>query len=129
VPAGDRFGWRTGKTLFRAAVQDLMPPELLSAPKRGFPVPIAGLLVGDGNRLLERLLLSERALGRGLLRPDAVRALVRGETPTVERELKLFTLATLELWLRANVDTVTLSPPASMTELLEADGTPSRSAA
>ena len=98
-------------------------------PQRGFPVPIAGLLVVTETGSLERLLLSERALGRGLLRPDAVRALVRGETPTVERELKLFTLATLELWLRANVDTVTLSPPASMTELLEADGTPSRSAA
>ena len=119
VPAAERFGVRTGKTLFRSAVQDLLPPELLSAPKRGFPVPIAGLLLGDGNRLLERLLLSPRALGRGLLRPDAVTALVRGETPASERELKLFTLATLELWLRANVDRVTLEPPATMSELLE----------
>ena len=119
APAAQRFGWRTGKTLFRSAVHDLLPPELLSAPKRGFPVPIAGLLLGDGNRLLERLLLSPRALSRGLLRPDAVTALVRGETPASERELKLFTLATLELWLRANVDRVTLEPPATMSELLQ----------
>ena len=88
APANEQFGWRTGKTLFRSAVQDLIPPALLNAPKRGFPVPIARLLVGKGNRLLERLLLSERALGRGLLRPDAVTALVRGETPESERELK-----------------------------------------
>jgi asparagine synthase (glutamine-hydrolysing) len=126
VPAVERFGWRTGKTLFRAAVQDLLPPELLNAPKRGFPVPIAELLVGDGSRLLERLLLSERALDRGLLRPDALTALVRGETPTSERELKLFTLATLELWLRANVDRVTLEPPTTMSELLDADARPTR---
>lgn len=124
VPVSDRFGWRTGKTLLRAAVRDLLPPELLNAPKRGFPVPVAGLLVGDGNRLLERLLLSERALGRGILRPEAVRALVRGETAAVERELKLFTLACLELWFRANVDRVTLSPPASLTELVEDEGLP-----
>ncbi len=119
VPADERFGWRTGKTLFRRAVQDLLPPELLSAPKRGFPVPIAGLLLGEGNRLLERLLLSERALSRGLLRPDAVTALVRGTTPTSDRELKLFTLATLELWLRANIDRVTIEPPVTMSELVD----------
>ena len=37
-PAGERFGWRTGKTLFRSAIRDLLPPEVLQAPKRGFPV-------------------------------------------------------------------------------------------
>lgn len=129
VPATDRFGWRTGKTLFRAAVHDLLPAELLDAPKRGFPVPIAGLLVGDGNRLLERLLLSERALERGILRPEAVTALVRGETSMVERELALFTLASLELWLRTNVDQVTLAPPTSLSEVLGDEEVPSRSVA
>jgi asparagine synthase (glutamine-hydrolysing) len=118
VPADERFGWRTGKTLFRAAVEDLLPPELLGAPKRGFPVPVARLLTGDDSRLLERLLLSERSLDRGLLRPDAVRALVHGDTVVSERELKLFTLATLELWFRASVDRVTPEPPATLSDLL-----------
>jgi asparagine synthase (glutamine-hydrolysing) len=119
VPATDRFGWRTGKTLLRAAVEDLLPPELLEAPKRGFPVPIASMLVGDGNRPLERMLLSERALSRGIFRPESVKDLVRGETAVVERELKLFTLACLELWFRANVDRITLSPPTSLSELID----------
>ncbi len=119
VPVEERLGWRTGKTLFRTAVQDLLPPELLTAPKRGFPVPIAQLLADDDSRQLERLLLTDRSLERGLLRPDAVRALVTGRDDVIaERGLKLFTLATLELWFRANIDRVTIDPPTTFAELL-----------
>jgi asparagine synthase (glutamine-hydrolysing) len=119
-PAHQRFGWRTGKTLLRAAVRDLVPEEVLHGPKRGFPVPVARLLREGEGRALERMLLSERALSRGLLRPEAVRALVsesQGRIP--ERDLKLFTLVSLELWFRANVDRVTLEPPATLAELLD----------
>jgi hypothetical protein len=34
-------------------------------------------------------------------------------------ELKLFTLASLELWLRTNVDELRETPPPSLEELLE----------
>ncbi len=105
VPAGERFGWRTGKTLFRAAVQDLMPPELLSAPSAAFPcrspacswVTETGCSSGCCSR-------SARSAGAcSARRRHGARA--RARRRRVERELKLFTLATLELWLRANVDT------------------------
>jgi hypothetical protein len=33
----------------------------------------------------------------------------------------VFTLASLELWLRVNVDQVRLEPPASLEELLDED--------
>src|SRR4029079_4342465 len=122
VPARERMSFRTGKTLFRKAVADVLPPELLQAPKRGFPVPVASLLTGSGDALLERLLLSERALGRGILQPSALTALVRGTgPPAVERELKLFTLLSLELWFRANVDRVSVRPPSTLSELVEDD--------
>jgi asparagine synthase (glutamine-hydrolysing) len=120
APARDRFGWRTGKTLLRAAVRDLVPEAVLTAPKRGFPVPVARLLREGEGGALERMLLSERTLSRGLLRPDAVRELVsRPAAPSSQQELKLFTLISLELWLRANVDRVTLTPPESLHELLD----------
>lgn len=124
TPASDRFGWRTGKTMLRAAVRDLVPDEVLRGPKRGFPVPVATLLGESGGRALERMLLSDRALSRGLLRPDAVRALVTEEQGRIsQRELKLFTLVSLELWLRVNVDRVTLVPPATLAELLDDEPT------
>src|SRR5262249_14108336 len=38
-------GWQT-KALLRAAVRDLVPPETLTRPKMGFPVPIGRWLAG-----------------------------------------------------------------------------------
>jgi asparagine synthase (glutamine-hydrolysing) len=120
TPAKDRVGLRTGKTLLRSAVRDLVPKAVLHGPKRGFPVPVARLLREGEGRALERMLLSDRALSRGLLRPEAVRALVSDDRGRIsERELKLFTLVSLELWLRANVDRVTGRPPASLEALLD----------
>lgn len=111
VRAGDRAALRSGKRLFRDAVADVVPDEVLSGRKRGFPVPVAGFLFG-GADVLRRLLLSERALDRGVIRPEAVRSLLDSDPRRVaERDLKLFTLAALELWQRTNVDELRDAPP------------------
>jgi asparagine synthase (glutamine-hydrolysing) len=119
APASQRAGLRHPKAILREALGGLVPEAVLRLPKRGFPVPVASLLLDRGGATLERLLLSERTLGRGLLRPDEVRSLVNGEGMTAARELKLFTLASLEFFLRTNVDRVRLTPPESLEELLE----------
>ena len=119
TPAAQRAGLRRPKGILREALADLVPAEVLRLPKRGFPVPVATLLLGVGGGAVERLLLSERTLERGLLDADAVRALVRGADEQSARDLKLFTLASLELFLRTNVDRIRLEPPDSLDELLE----------
>jgi asparagine synthase (glutamine-hydrolysing) len=119
APASQRASLRRPKAILRDALAGLVPEEVLRLPKRGFPVPVASLLADRGGSTLERLLLSDRTLDRGLLRPEAVRALVAGDPPTSARELKLFTLASLELFLRTNVDAVRLGPPESLEELLQ----------
>jgi asparagine synthase (glutamine-hydrolysing) len=108
VPASARSGIRKSKSVLRTAVSDLLPKELLGQPKRGFPVPAASFLVNDPNATLQRLVLSERALDRGLVDRSEVASLVAGGN-----DLKLFTLASLELWLRANVDDVRTEPPSA----------------
>jgi asparagine synthase (glutamine-hydrolysing) len=108
VPASARSGIREAKGVLRAAVRDLLPAELLRQPKRGFPVPVASFLLAGPTGVLQQLVLSDRALERGLVNRDAVVTLVeRGD------DLKLFTLASLELWLRANVDDVRDVPPSA----------------
>ena len=111
LPISDRAGLRSSKAILRRAVADLVPQEVLRQPKRGFPVPVTRFVLDDPDRSLQQMLLSERTLSRGLYRPEAIRALVKGESPGPDHELKLFTLGALELWLRVNVDRVTLEAP------------------
>jgi asparagine synthase (glutamine-hydrolysing) len=113
-----RIGVVRAKQILREAVADVVPPEILRQPKRGFPVPVATVLNADTR--LARLLLSRRTLDRGLFDPAQVEALVTGRPGYLPgRELKLFTLAALELWLRANVDRLSPRPPESLEDLLE----------
>ena len=122
MPASRRTGLRTGKAVLRQAVGNLVPDELLQATKRGFPVPVARFLLADENRTLEHLILSERALSRGLFERSEIVALVEGQgLDPLERELRLFTIASLELWLRTNVDEVRLEAPRNFSELVGGD--------
>ena len=109
--AGARASLRGAKRTLRAAVESIVPSEILRLPKRGFPVPMERFLVDEARTDLVRLLLSERARSRGIFRPEQMEALLhRGSAGPGAREL--FVLASFELWLRANVDTVTTSPPS-----------------
>jgi asparagine synthase (glutamine-hydrolysing) len=122
APASQRASFRTPKRLLREALRDLIPAEVLRQPKRGFPVPVAGFLLAGRGRLVEQLVLSPRALDRGLFEPGPLRALVReARLARGDSQLRLFTLASLELWLRVNVDRVTVRPPETLDELLEGD--------
>jgi asparagine synthase (glutamine-hydrolysing) len=118
-PSRDRATLRAGKKVLRQAVRDLIPPEVARAPKRGFPLPLRSLLLGASDRLVERVLLSDRCLERGILDPDALRAFVAAAPLRPDGELELFTLCSLELWFRTAVDRLTVQPPESLDELLD----------
>ena len=122
APASQRAGLLTSKKVLRDAVAELVPQEVLHGPKLGFPVPVARFLLEDRARLADRLVLSERALDRGLFDREALRALVHAARSSRRAsQLQLFTLMSLELWLRTCVDRVTLTPPASLDALLDGD--------
>lgn len=127
VPSSARTGMRSGKAILRNAVRDLVPESVLDGPKRGFPVPVSRLLANE-DRLLHRILLDERALDRGLLERRAVERLLDPAGGVADRGLKLFTLVSLELWLRTNVDEIFLSPSQGWGELA-GDGVAPRAAA
>jgi asparagine synthase (glutamine-hydrolysing) len=112
--AASSMGNVRSKSALREAVADLLPATSLSGPKRGFAVPVAEFLNQGPERPLERLVLSDRALERGLLDPDEVRRVIAPEG-RVNQPLKMFTLASLELWLRCHVDRT----PAEIPEVRE----------
>ncbi|HEV2761365.1 MAG TPA: asparagine synthase C-terminal domain-containing protein, partial [Pyrinomonadaceae bacterium] len=57
------------KYLFKRAVSDLLPEEILGARKKGFVIPIERWLRGPLRPLAERLLAPERLKRQGLFRP------------------------------------------------------------
>lgn len=70
LPAGLRTRRTDLKGLLRDAVADVLPPELLKAPKRGFVIPLTLWLRGTLRPLVERLLDAKRLAAQGLFRPD-----------------------------------------------------------
>jgi asparagine synthase (glutamine-hydrolysing) len=103
----DRFKLRGTETkwLLRAAMKPHLPETILNRPKMGFPVPIGAWIRGPLKDSAQELILGERALGRGTLHNDAVRAMfnehVSGHRKHDER---LWVLMGLELWNRIFID-------------------------
>jgi asparagine synthase (glutamine-hydrolysing) len=91
---------RRGKVVFKEAVRDLLPPSILRRRKHGFGVPLGAWFRGELRPMVEDTLLLRPRLGRRL-RVEAVRAIfddhVSGRS---DRGHQLWTLLTLELWLR-----------------------------
>ncbi|HZU21022.1 MAG TPA: asparagine synthase (glutamine-hydrolyzing) [Gaiellaceae bacterium] len=120
APVSQRASWLRSKKVLRQALADVIPDEIQRGPKRGFPVPVARFLLEGRARLADRLVLSERALDRGLFDRGALTSLVdQARASRFDSQLRLFTLASLELWLRTNVDELTTRPPDGLEQVLE----------
>lgn len=57
------------KGLLRESIADLLPPELVTAPKRGFVIPLTLWLRGSLRPLVESLLAPGRLAAQGLFKP------------------------------------------------------------
>lgn len=91
--------------------KNLIPPAIQSRRKMGFGVPIDHWFRQELQPLLRDVLLSERALSRGLLNPASVRSLVDEHTSgKVNHAYRLWNLLCLELWQRTFLDQL---PPVS----------------
>lgn len=69
IPAATRTRSGDLKYLLKSAVGDLLPPDLLSAPKKGFVIPITLWLRDRLRPLAEKLLSPERLKQQGIFRP------------------------------------------------------------
>jgi len=97
-------GLRT-KVLLRDAVRDIVPPEVLTRGKMGFPVPISSWLRERFQSLVDDFVLGERALARGYFDADALLRMAGehrlGKSDHGER---LWLLINLEMWQRIFID-------------------------
>jgi asparagine synthase (glutamine-hydrolysing) len=105
LPEKFKLRGMTTKYLLKRMLKKLLPAENLDRRKMGFGVPIGHWFRGKLQPFLRETVLSEKALNRGLFRPEAVRQLVdlhtRGERDNSHR---LWTLLMLELWFERFID-------------------------
>lgn len=96
--------WTT-KYVLRQSMKGVLPEQILTRAKMGFPVPIGAWFRGAYTNVLDEYALSSRTMDRGLFNPQFVRTLVnqhqRGEANHSER---LWSLVNLEMWLRRFID-------------------------
>jgi asparagine synthase (glutamine-hydrolysing) len=95
----------TTKYLLKRFLRKLLPAENLQRRKMGFGVPISHWFRGALQPFLRETILSEKALNRGLFRPQEIKRLVDLHTRS-ERDYsqQLWTLLMLELWFNKFID-------------------------
>ena len=70
IPPSIRLDRRNYKKIMRESIGDLLPPELISAPKRGFVIPLKLWLRDQLRPLVEQLLGRDRLAAQGIFRPE-----------------------------------------------------------
>jgi asparagine synthase (glutamine-hydrolysing) len=97
-------GWQT-KAVLRAALRDLVPREILTRRKMGFPVPLGRWFRGPFWPVVQEFVLGRRALQRGLFDPAFLRHLAQEHRRgAAEHGDRLWLLVNLEIWQRIFLD-------------------------
>jgi len=96
--------WTT-KYVLRQSMKGVLPEQIITRPKMGFPVPIGTWFRGAYAHVLDDYVLSSRAMDRGIFNPQFVRTLVnQHQREEANHSERLWSLVNLEMWLRRFID-------------------------
>lgn len=93
------------KSLLKKVAAKLVPKDVIYRRKMGFGVPIGKWFRGEMKEFVREALLSEKALNRGIVRPEMLRKYVDEHTEgTRDHAFQIWTLLMLELWYQRFID-------------------------
>ncbi|MBX3265185.1 MAG: asparagine synthase (glutamine-hydrolyzing) [Acidobacteria bacterium] len=104
MPNRMKLRGRTTKYVLRKAMEGVLPDEILTRGKMGFPVPIGKWFRGEFRHLVDEYVLSERSLSRGLFEPTEVRQIVERHMTGENHDERLWSLINLEIWQRTMIE-------------------------
>jgi len=98
--------WRpVTKHIFREAMRNMLPDEVLRQPKAGFAAPVDYWLAHDLRPMVDDLLSESQVRKRGLFRPEVVRRYVDEQRRGAEDwSMQIWQLLTLEIWMQLFLD-------------------------
>lgn len=93
------------KSLLKKVAARLVPREVIYRRKMGFGVPIGNWFRGEMKGFVRDILLSEKSLKRGIIKPEMLEKYV-GEHTNAEKDhtFQIWTLLMLELWFQKFID-------------------------
>ncbi|MGI8883474.1 MAG: asparagine synthase (glutamine-hydrolyzing) [Pyrinomonadaceae bacterium] len=96
------------KWILREAMRGILPPEILTRSKMGFPVPVGNWFRNEFRHIVEEYVLSERSLRREIFNSDFVREIVGKHNAGENHDERLWFLVNFEIWQRRFFDGETL---------------------
>jgi asparagine synthase (glutamine-hydrolysing) len=105
LPARMKLRGLKTKWILREAVRSVLPPEILTRKKMGFPVPFGVWMRGPWQDVARDVLLDPRSRQRGIIDPRAVERLISAHAAgTADGADAIWSLLNLELWYRTHID-------------------------
>ena len=98
--------WRPStKYIFREAMRDMLPEEVLRQPKAGFAAPVDYWLANELRPMVDDLLSENQIRKRGMFRAEVVRRYVEEHRRgTEDWSMQIWQFLTLEIWMQLFVD-------------------------
>lgn len=104
LPERMKLRGSTTKYILREAMKNVLPAEILSRSKMGFPVPVGSWFRGAFRNVIDEYVLSERALTRGIFNPRFVQSLCKRHDGGEDHSERLWALVNFEMWQRRFFD-------------------------
>lgn len=104
LPLDLKLRGRDTKWILREAMRGILPEEILSRGKMGFPVPVGAWFRGEFRSVIDEFVLSERAFSRGIFNPDFVREIAGRHFSGENHDQRLWFLLNFEIWQRQMIE-------------------------
>jgi asparagine synthase (glutamine-hydrolysing) len=110
LPAGMKMNGYQTKSLLKKVAARLVPKEVVYRRKMGFGVPVGKWFRGEMKDFVREILLSQKALERGIIRPEVIERYVNEHTEgRRDHSFQLWAFLMLELWFQRCIDERTIS--------------------
>jgi asparagine synthase (glutamine-hydrolysing) len=109
------------KHIFRRAMREILPPEVLRQPKAGFAAPIDYWLANDLREMVDDLLCESNIRKRRLFKPEVVRRFIEEHRQGAEDwSMQIWQFLTLEHWMKIFIDAGAEKPGEAFADFPEA---------
>lgn len=96
---------RTGKWIFKKAMESVLPSDVIYRPKTGFGVPLRHWILGPLDGLIQNTLSHKRIAQRGIFDPAAIQRLIAANrSGSIDASYTIFAVLCLELWCTQYLD-------------------------